>query len=242
VTIRISLVFTVRFQPSAIAEASGRQSVRAFSQNHDGSDVPRGERVFINRVLAYLSTRLAENRLILPIAHRRTDAVAHHTPSRSPDMTTSFFRTGRCLLAFIAIGVTTPLIRDVRSDDDKPRSGPNPIEGAWKHVVQKNGNATEHSKLPEGQECINCITGGRFIWAIVKEGKLIASVGGKYKVDKRKYSEIIEFVYGDTFPESFKGSTFEFTANVDGDTWHKVGTIQLNGRDFKIDEKWERCK
>jgi hypothetical protein len=29
---------------------------------------------------------------------------------------------------------------------------------------------------------------------------------------------------------------------VDGDTLSKVGTIKLNARDFKIDEKSERCK
>jgi hypothetical protein len=153
-----------------------------------------------------------------------------------------FCNVGRGLLALTAIALTTLLIRDVRSDDDKARSGPNPIEGAWKHVEQKNGDSAEYVKLPEGQEAINWITGGRFIWAIVKDGKLLASVGGKYKVDKDKYSEIIEFVYGDGVPESFKGSTFEFTAKIDGDTWHKVGTIQVNGQDFKIDEKWERCK
>ncbi len=67
-------------------------------------------------------------------------------------------------------------------------------------------------------------------------------VRGKYKVDKDKYSETIDYVYGGGLPESFKGSTFEFTAKVDGDTWHKVGTIKINGQDFKIDEKWERCK
>ena len=157
-------------------------------------------------------------------------------------MTNNFRKMGRGLLALPAIALTTFLIRDVRSDDDKAPSKPNPIEGAWKHIEQKNGNATEYEKDPEGVEFINCITGGRFVWVQVKDGKLLASVGGKYKVDKDKYSEIIEFVYGDGVPESFKGSTFEFTAKLEGDTWHKVGTIQVNGQDFRIDEKWERCK
>jgi hypothetical protein len=157
-------------------------------------------------------------------------------------MMNNFCTAGRSLLVLTAIALTTLLIRDVRSDDDKAPFRPNPIEGAWKHIEQKNGDATEYQKLPEGHQAIDCVTGGRFIWAVFTDGKLIASVGGKYKVDKDRYFEIIEFVYGDVIPESFKGSTFEFTANIDGNTWHKVGTIKLNGQDFKIDEKWERCK
>jgi hypothetical protein len=157
-------------------------------------------------------------------------------------MTSTFRTTGRGLLALAAIAVTTVLIRDVRSADDKAAAGPNPIEGAWKQVEQKNGDATEYTKLPDGQEFINCIAGGRFIWAVTKDGKLLISMGGKYKVEKDKYFEIIEWVYGDGLPETFKGSTFEFTAKLEGDTWHKVGTIPINGQDFKIDEKFERCK
>ena len=47
---------------------------------------------------------------------------------------------------------------------------------------------------------------------------------------------------GQGVPESFVGSTFEFTVKVDGDTITKVGTIKVGGQDYKIDEKWERCK
>jgi hypothetical protein len=157
-------------------------------------------------------------------------------------MSPTFRMTGRTLLALTAIAVTILLIRDVRSADDKVAVGPNPIEGAWKQVEQKNGAAAEYSKLPDGQDFINCIAGGRFIWAVSKDGKLLVGMGGKYKLDKEKYSETIEWVYGEGLPESFKGSTFEFTAKLEGDTWHKVGTIQINSQDFKIDEKWERCK
>jgi hypothetical protein len=156
---------------------------------------------------------------------------------------TSTFRTTACaLLALTAIALTTVLIRDVRSADDKAAAGPNPIEGAWKHIEQKNGGGAEYTKLPDGQEFINCIAGGRYMWAITKDGKLLTAMGGKYKLDKDKYSETIEWVFGDTIPESFKGSTFDFTAKLEGDTWHKVGTVKVNGQDITIDEKWERCK
>jgi hypothetical protein len=142
----------------------------------------------------------------------------------------------------VLVALATLTARAVRSDDAPAARKPNPIEGAWKHVEQKNGDAQDYSKLPEGVEMINCVTGGRFIWTIAQGGKVLAAVGGKYKIDKDKYTEIIEYAYGQGVPDSFVGSSFEFTGKVDGDTWHKVGTIKVNGQDYKIDEKWERCK
>ena len=122
--------------------------------------------------------------------------------------------------------------------DDKAKS----VEGAWKQVEQKNGDAQEYQKLPDDTVMIDCIVGGRFIWTIVKDGKVVGVAGGRYKAEKDKFTEIIEYVSGQGVPESFVGSSFEFTVKIDGDTMTKVGTIQVNGQDFKIDEKWERCK
>ena len=72
--------------------------------------------------------------------------------------------------------------------------------------------------------------------------RLTGVAGGRYKAEKDKFTEIIEYVSGEGVPESFVGNSFEFTIKIDGDTMTKVGTIQVNGQDFKIDEKWERCK
>ena len=144
------------------------------------------------------------------------------------------------LLALTALAALT--CHETRSDDIKAAPRPNPIEGAWKQVEQKNGVAQEYQKVPEGTEFVDCITGGRFVWTVVKDGKLLASAGGRYKVDKDKFSEIIEFVHGAGVPESFVGSTFEFTVTFEGDALRKAGTIKVNGQDYKIDEKWERCR
>jgi hypothetical protein len=122
--------------------------------------------------------------------------------------------------------------------EDKAKS----VEGAWKHVEQKNGDSQEYQKLPDGTVMIDCIVGGRFIWTIVKDGKAIGVAGGRYKAEKDKFTEIIEYVNGQGVPESFVGSSFEFTVKVDGETMTKVGTIQVGGQDYKIDERWERCK
>lgn len=157
-------------------------------------------------------------------------------------MTRTVRTVGIALAAVTAFALTALPARDARSDDAGAPRKPHPIEGAWKQVAQKNGDAQEYQSLTDGREFIECITGGRFVWTVVKDGKLLASAGGRYKADKATFTEIIEFVHGDGVPESFVGSTFEFTAKLDGDTWHKVGTIKVNGQDYKIDEKFERCK
>jgi hypothetical protein len=122
--------------------------------------------------------------------------------------------------------------------DDKANS----VEGAWTQVEQKNGEAPEYVKTAEGTVITDCIVGGRFIMTFVQKGKVAGVLGGRYKADKDKFTEIIEYVSGDNFPDSFVGSSFEFTVKVDGEKMTKVGSIKLGGQDIKIDEKWELCK
>ena len=153
-------------------------------------------------------------------------------------MTRTFRTAGLRFVALAAIALIVLPARDVRSQGDKP----SPVEGAWKQVEQKNGDAQEYQKFPENMEMINLITGGRFVWTVVSQGRVVSMAGGKYTADGDKYAEIIEYVAGQGVPESFVGSTFDFTCKVDGNTLHKVGTIKVNGQDYKIDEKWERCK
>ncbi len=128
-----------------------------------------------------------------------------------------------------------------RSDDAKPLEKPSPLDGAWKQVSQKNGDAQDYQKPPAGTEMTIYVTDGRFVWTVVQDGRVVGAAGGKYKVEKDTYSESIEYVLGEGLA-SFVGNTFEFTWKLDGNTWHKVGTIKVNNQDYKIDEKWERCK
>lgn len=133
--------------------------------------------------------------------------------------------------------ITSAFALAARAEDKR-----SPIEGAWTQVVQKNGEAQEYTKLPEGMVMTDYIVGGRFAWTIVQNGKSVAVAGGRYKMEKDKFTEIIEYANGEGVPDSFVGASFEFTVKFDGDTFTKVGTIKVNGQDYKIDEKWERCK
>lgn len=116
------------------------------------------------------------------------------------------------------------------------------VEGAWRQVAQKNGAAQEYRTLPDGTEMTDYVVGGRFVWTVVREGKVLGIAGGRYKVEKDTFTEIMEYASGPDLAEMFVGKTFEFTVKVDGDTLTKVGTIRLNGQDFKVVGKWERCK
>jgi hypothetical protein len=148
---------------------------------------------------------------------------------------------GLSLVALAALALASLPARRARSDDAKAGQRRDAVEGAWRQVEQKNGQSQEYQKPPDGTEMIDHIVGGRFAWTVVRDGKVVAVAGGRYKSEKDRFSEIIEYVSGEV-PESFVGSTFEFVLKFDGDTFTKVGTIKVNGQDYKIDEKWERCK
>ena len=135
------------------------------------------------------------------------------------------------LVALLALTLTA-------RSDEKPRA----IEGAWKEVEARNGDAQEYQKTPAGGLITDLIVGGRFALTIVQEGKVVGLIGGRYKSEGDKFTEIIEYVSGEGIPESFVGSSFEFTIKLDGDKFTRVGTIKVGGQDYEIDEKWERCK
>ena len=156
-------------------------------------------------------------------------------------MTRSFRRAGLSLVALTAFALVVLPARDLRSQDDKQGDKPSPIEGAWKLVERKNGEAQDYQKLPEGVEMIKYITGGRFVWTMVKEGRILGAAGGKYKVDKDRYTDTVEYIEGEG-NASIVGRTFDFTGKVDGRKWHQVGVIKFNDQDLKIDEKYERCE
>src|SRR4051812_37136188 len=155
----------------------------------------------------------------------------------APDMTRTFRTAGLSLVALIAFVLAVLPARAVRSQDDKLSA----IEGAWKLVQHKYGESQDYQKLPEGTEIFKYVTGGRFVWTVVKDGRILAAAGGSYTVNKDKYAESIEYSHGEEWA-SLVGKTFDFTWKVDGTTWLHVGAIKVEDRDLKIDQQWERCK
>ena len=156
-------------------------------------------------------------------------------------MTRSMPVAGLSLIAATAMAFALFPARAVHSQDEKKAEKSWPVEGAWKLVETKNGDAQEYSKLPEGFEQTKFVTGGRFIWIVVQNGEIASAAGGKYTVDKDKYTESLEYSHGEG-QKSLVGKSFDFTWKVEGNSWHHVGTIKIGDQDLKIDEKWERCK
>jgi hypothetical protein len=156
-------------------------------------------------------------------------------------MTRTFRTAGLSLVALTALTLSVLPARDVRSQDDKPGGKPSALDGAWKLVETRSDAAEKYQKFPDGMEMIKYVTGGRFVWTVVKEGRIVAAAGGKYTVDKDKYTENIEYIHGEA-QAALVGKTFDFTWKVDGNTWLHAGVIKVDNQDLKIDEKWERCK
>jgi hypothetical protein len=156
-------------------------------------------------------------------------------------MTRSFRAAGLGLVVMLTFALVVFPARNLRSGDEQAGAKACPLEGTWKQLEQKNGDSQTYQKQPEGTEMLKFVGGGRFIWVVVKDGKIQSSLGGKYTVDKDKYTEKIEYATGDG-QDGFVGQSFDFTWKIDGDKWLHVGAIKINNQDVKIDEKWERCK
>jgi hypothetical protein len=144
------------------------------------------------------------------------------------------------MIASAALAFSLLSARAVRSQVEKPDDKASPIEGAWTLVEQKNGDAQEYQKQPEGTEMTKFVTGGRFVWVVVNEGRIVSAAGGKYKIDNDKYTESIEYCHGEG-NSTLVGKSFDFTWKMDGKTWLHTGVIKVSGQDLKIDEKWQRC-
>ena len=88
-------------------------------------------------------------------------------------------------MAIIGLIASSGLATDAFAEDKA-----NSLEGAWRQVEQKNGQAQEYVKLPDGTVMTDCIVGGRFIWTIVQNGKVVGVCGGPLQDRQRQ-------VYGD---------------------------------------------
>jgi hypothetical protein len=141
-------------------------------------------------------------------------------------------------LAATSVIVSTALRAGERGD--APTASPR-IEGAWRLVSQKGAGAAKASKVPEGLEQIKLVTGGRFVWTLVRNGKVLAGAGGHYVLKGDRYTEHVDFVLSPSL-ESLVGQDIQFTAKLDDDTWNHVAVPRNKGEESPLVEVWERCK
>ncbi len=125
--------------------------------------------------------------------------------------------------------------------DDAPKTARHALEGSWTMATTKQPNG-EKASLPEGLSMVKFVANGRFVWTLSQDGKLLASIGGRYTIDDDHYSEKIEYVHGQNY-EWMVGKTFKFTWKIEDNTWHHVGELKNDdGATTAIEETWTRNK
>ena len=125
------------------------------------------------------------------------------------------------------------------AEEPDPDAEPSLPEGAWRLVEFKSGKVQNFSRMPPGYEHTKLLTGGRFVWTTIKDGKVIRAAGGTYSVEGATFTETIDFVLDDK-DKHLMGKKHKFTWRIEENTWHHEGTLQSPQGQIKITERWER--
>ncbi len=141
-------------------------------------------------------------------------------------------------IAILVVALTGPF--PVCADDSTNGESPgSPLQGAWRLVAGKYGDATEFQKASPKETMIKLVTDTHFTWVrFDSETKEVShAAGGKCTVSGDKYTEYIEYGVGAVM--QLKGEKQTFTWKLEGDRWHQSGTLS-NGA--KLEEIFERVK
>ena len=102
-----------------------------------------------------------------------------------------------------------------------------PLDGAWRMVV------------PEDQPNIKLVAGGRFIWFVAENGKIIRSATGRCSLEGDRYTESIDAA-GISDDSPIARNTGRFRARLIGNRWIHEGTPRSAPGEEPIQEVWER--
>jgi hypothetical protein len=116
-----------------------------------------------------------------------------------------------------------------------------PMEGAWNQASQIDAETGKSVTLPDGVKMTKIITGGRWNWTVVTEGRIVAAAGGTYTLKDDVFTENVMFIAGDTL-KHLVGKSFAYPVKIEDGKWHLQGTFKLDEGDMVIDEIWERCE
>lgn len=115
------------------------------------------------------------------------------------------------------------------------------LEGAWRLTSSKSRNARTYTDFPQGWEQTKLVVGGRFVWTLVKNNKLVRAAGGTCSVTPGNYAETIGFV-ADKGDDWMLSRTGQFKWSLDGSKWYHDGTIPGERGVATIAELWSRIK
>ena len=148
-------------------------------------------------------------------------------------------------MILLLIGVSFLLVRAQPPSTNTPSQGK--LDGVWRTVSYKYGNATSFTDIPEGKHTrMKYFTGQRFIWVIndPKTRKIVAAAGGKYTFDGATLRETPQFGLG-SVADDLRDHDQIFRITFDGDTFRQAGTLVFGGKhpgSMPIEEVWKRLK
>jgi hypothetical protein len=121
----------------------------------------------------------------------------------------------------------------------KKKASPKPtLDGAWRLVSIKDARTQRMGQLPAGLEMIKLLVGGRYSMTGVQNGKAVAGMGGRYKVNGESYTEEVTYALGNN-NQVMVGHSFDFTWKIEDGKWHHMGTLKIGTAAQEIDEIWE---
>lgn len=125
---------------------------------------------------------------------------------------------------------------------DAARSrGAGPLDGAWRLVALKSAGAEELTRAAKDNEHVKFITGGRFVWMNLKDGKITSACAGTCSVRGDRYTERPEstVLAADKW---LVGKKLSFQWKLDGDKWRHTGVIKGPKGDEEVCQVWQRMR
>ncbi len=131
---------------------------------------------------------------------------------------------------------------EVQGQDKEPAAKAKaPMEGAWNQVSQIDAATSKAVTPPDGVKMTKLVSGGRWIWTIVIDGRIVAAAGGNYTFKDDVFTENVTFVASDSH-KHLVGKSFAYPLKIEDGKWHLQGTFKLDEGEMVIDEIWERCE
>jgi hypothetical protein len=151
------------------------------------------------------------------------------------------------LLSALALAVLAPVLlvlgpahsaagQSAKKEKAKAKA---PLDGAWRLVSQKDPRTGQMRKLSAGIEMTKLIVGGRYVWTVVQNSKVLGGAGGRYTVKDDEYIEDVTFVLASNL-QGMTGKSFTFSWKIEDGKWRHKGTMKAGNVEQVIDEIWER--
>ena len=141
-----------------------------------------------------------------------------------------------CVLLLYFTNCTGPKPSDEPVVEENPADK---LEGVW---VLKSATMTTADTSTTSTEFDNpsykILSGSHWAFGYQVNDSTIMAGGGTFTYDGETYSETIEY----HAVSGVVGQTINFDLELEGNTWHHVGTITDGDQETTLDETWEKVE